>query len=1007
MQAILFPGRAHSLPFLIRKAGGAAQISAILTLAVSLTGNAPAAVATFSTDPPTPGSVVISNLVGAYLNGNGPNDAPNSNVPDPKYVAYDQPAQGQTFTTGTNAGGYKLTSVTLRNVTYPTFVEVPPLNYTIRITRPLSTNSLSVISTETAEVLDDYAFLNCATCNFDTIGGGSAKGNGSGRFITFTLDTPVALAPNTLYGFDVGAGHAPSHYWETDGRSCTPSGGHCTPLDPYPGGNAYSSGLFNGTGDTTLTNRVGDRVFIVAMVPGNVVVPPRITRQPLSSIFYAGRTAQFSAKAAGGTNLVYQWQRGTNLINNSKYSGVLTDTLIISNVAAGDVGAYTLVVTNSGGSTSSAPAMLTAVVPAPPPSGSYGYAVLTNNALAYWRLNENVDPSTNPPTYDYIGGGIGSYGIATLKTNGPQPPTFPGFESTNSAVQCTLSTDQSWVTVSPLGLNTNTVTFTAWIYPLAPQPEFARIFWSHAGSTAAGISFGDHYASPSSVGQLTYTWNQGGTRAVASGLVIPSNQWSFVALVVAPTSGTLYLGSGGPLTNWVNAIPHVNELWNGQALIGSDPLYSPQYVINGIIDEVAVFKRSFSLDQINTLYNTGRGIVQPVPPAFTGDPPPSQTLYAGRTARFTALATGSSPLVYRWKKNGTNLIDGANISGSQSNTLTISNVGTNDVAAYTLVVTNSVGGITSSPPSLLTLVAPSGKAYEAAVRTALPVAYWRLNETGDPSTNTPAFDFWGGFVGRYEVGAQNGYDLIVGPQPPDFAEFETNNTALDCPQFTPSAWATVPPLNLNTNAVTITLWLQPSADPAYDYSGLFFSREASASGNGVGLRYGTNNQLGYVWNLGSTETSSFYSGLTPPAFQWSFAALVVEPTKATIYLYNTNALLSATNPIPHIAEAWDGHALIGYDGGYYDQSFSGMIDEVAVFNYAFTPAQILNLYSAAFTSSVTLTIQKVGTKVVLSWPQGTLLQANAVTGPWTTNNATSPFTNTPTGDSKFYRVIVK
>jgi hypothetical protein len=987
------------------------KVFAMIATAMAAAGGARAATTSFSVDPPVLGSVIISNLTGAVPPGGSPNNPSDSNVNDPKYVAYDQPAQGQTFTTGTNANGYKLTAVTLRHVTYPTFVLVPPLNYTIRITRPLSTNSLSVIASETSEVVDDYAFLNCDTCNFDTIGGGSAKGNGSGRYITFLLDTPVALAPNTIYGFDVGAGHAPSHYWETDGRDSTPGGGGGTPLDPYLGGNAYSSGLFNGVGDTTMTNRAGDRVFVVAMVPGNVVIPPRFTRLPQSAIFYAGRTAQFTAKAAGGTNLVYQWRKdGTNLSNGSKFSGVLTDTLSISNVAATELGAYTLFVTNSGGSTNSAAATLLAVVGAPPPSTSYSYAVLTNSALAYWRLNEVVDPSTNPPTFDYISGGIGSYGTATLKANGPRPSAFPGFESTNTAVQCTAATDQSWVTVPGLGLSTNTVTFTAWIYPIGAQPEFARVFWSHAGATAAGISYGDHYASPSSVGQLTYTWNQGGTRAIASGLVIPSDQWSFVALVVSPTSGTLYLGTGGPLSSSVNAIPHVNELWNGSALIGSDPLYSPQYVFNGVIDEVAVFKRSFSLDQINTLYNIGRGIVQPVPPSFTGEPPVSQTLYAGRTARFKASATGSAPLVYRWRKNGTNLSDGGNISGAQTDSLTVSNVAAADQGAYTLVVTNSVGAITSAPLVTLTIAVPTGKGYEAAVRAANPVAYWRLNETGDPSTNTPAFDFWGSFAGTYGINSQNGFNGIVGPQPPDFAEFEATNSALGAPPVTANSWVTVPALNLNTNTVTITLWLQPGLDPVNDYAGLFYCREGSASGNGVGLRYTTNSLLGYTWNLGSTETSEFYSGLQPPVGQWSFAALVIEPTKATLYLYNTNGLASATNAIPHISEAWDGHALIGHDGGYYDYNFPGQIDEVTVFNYAFTPAQVLNLYNAAFGASapsVTLTIQKVGANVVLSWPQGTLLEASNVTGPWTTNSASSPYTNGPTAASRFFRVKVQ
>ncbi len=979
-------------------------------MAMCLAGAAHAATASFSTDPPITAPIVITNLIGVYTNGTA-NDTLNSNVSDPRYVADDQPAQGQTFTTGTNAIGYKLTAVTLKNVSYPTFTLVPGINYTIRITRPLTTNSLLVIATETCEVVDDYTYLNCDTCNFDSIGSGLSKGDGSGRYITFTLDTPVPLAPNTLYGFDVAGGYV-RHYWETDGRACTPGHGGCAPYNPYPAGNAYSTGI-NGVPDTTMTNRSGSRVFVVALTLGNIVIPPRITRQPRSAVYYAGRTAQFAAKAADDTNLVYQWKKdSTNLNNGAKYSGALTDTLSISNVAATDLGAYTLFVTNSAGFTNSDPAMLTAVVAPPAPGSSYAYAVFTNNTLAHWRLNEAVAPSTNPPAYDYIGGRIGTYESAALKANGPQPSAFPGFESTNTAVQITAATDQSWLTVPGLDLNTNTVTFTAWIYPMGPQAGYAGLVWSHAGATAAGLAYGSAFFKSTS--QLTYIWNQGKTAYFVSGLVIPSNQWSFVGLVISPANATLYLGSGGPLTNAVNsAVTNRNELWTGDGLLGYDPLYGLQRLFNGIIDEVAVFKRSLSLDQINTLYNIGRGVVQPVPPGFVGEPPRSQALYAGRTARFSAPATGSSPLIYHWRKNGTNINNGGNISGALTDSLTISNVAIADAGAYALVVSNSVGAITSAPPAMLTIVAPTGKGYEAAVRSATPVAYWRLNETGDPSTNTPSFDYWGGFAGIYETNALNGFNLIDGPRPADFPEFEANNTALELDTSGVQhsyAWVTVPALNLNTNAVTITLWLQPQTDPVNnDYAGLFFSRDGSASVNGAGLRYGTNNQLGYTWNLGSTDTTLFNSGLIPPAFQWSFVALVIEPTRATIYLYNTNALASATNAIPHIAEPWDGSAFIGYDVGYYNADFPGDIDEVAVFNYAFTPSQVLNLYNAAFGAapSVTLTIQKVGSNVQLSWPQGTLLEASNLAGPWTTNTAASPYIVTPTNSANFYRVRVQ
>jgi hypothetical protein len=59
---------------------------------------------------------------------------------------------------------------------------------------------------------------------------------------------------------------------------------------------------------------------------------------------------------------------------------------------------------------------------------------------------------------------------------------------------------------------------------------------------------------------------------------------------------------------------------------------------------------------------------------------------------------------------------------------------------------------------------------------------------------------------------------------------------------------------------------------------------------------------------------------------------------------------------------------------------------------------------AATSSAVSLGVQMNGTNVRLSWPLGVLLEADAVTGPWTTNPATSPFLLTPSGPQKFYRL---
>jgi hypothetical protein len=394
--------------------------------------------------------------------------------------------------------------------------------------------------------------------------------------------------------------------------------------------------------------------------------------------------------------------------------------------------------------------------------------------------------------------------------------------------------------------------------------------------------------------------------------------------------------------------------------------------------------------------------VQPIAPQILVEPV-SRVLHPGRTARFNATAIGT-PLAYQWRKNGTNLSNGGNTSGAFTDTLVITNVGAGDVAAYTLVVTNTsgAGAVTSTPPATLTLVPVSGTPYENAVLAANPVAHWRLNETGDPATNPPAYDYAGGLAGRYERVATNGFYSIAGPQPPNWPGFESNNYALLSTASTTQSWVTVPGLYLNTNTVTLTLWLNPNGSQSPATPGLFLSRGASTIAAGIGYQPG--DQISYNWN-DDPATYNFQSNLIPPPGQWSFVAVVITPGNATLYLINTNGLSSAINPIAHANAIWDGSAHIGNDATDVNRTFNGMIDEVAVFNYAFTPQQVLDLYNASI--SVTLSIQRLGTNLQLTWPMGTLLQADDVTGLWTTNNAPSPYTFAPTGTRKFYRVQVQ
>jgi hypothetical protein len=83
-----------------------------------------------------------------------------------------------------------------------------------------------------------------------------------------------------------------------------------------------------------------------------------------------------------------------------------------------------------------------------------------------------------------------------------------------------------------------------------------------------------------------------------------------------------------------------------------------------------------------------------VAPTITTQPT-SQTVTAGQTATFTVAATGTAPLSYQWRKNGS-AISGATSSSYTTPATTSSDNG----AQFTVAVSNSAGNVTSNAATL-------------------------------------------------------------------------------------------------------------------------------------------------------------------------------------------------------------------------------------------------------------------------------------------------------------------
>jgi hypothetical protein len=98
----------------------------------------------------------------------------------------------------------------------------------------------------------------------------------------------------------------------------------------------------------------------------SIIAPPAITVQPTNQSVLDGATASFNVTAVGGMPLFYQWRfNGTNLTDGGAITGSATTSLTISNISTGQVGIYSVVVSNYAGGVVSSNALLSITNSAP------------------------------------------------------------------------------------------------------------------------------------------------------------------------------------------------------------------------------------------------------------------------------------------------------------------------------------------------------------------------------------------------------------------------------------------------------------------------------------------------------------------------------------------------------------------------------------------------------------------------------------------------------------------
>ncbi len=216
--------------------------------------------------------------------------------------------------------------------------------------------------------------------------------------------------------------------------------------------------------------------------------------------------------------------------------------------------------------------------------------------IGWWKLDEG----SGTTAYDSSGNGFD--GTLTGDTKWIDGKYGPGVE---------VDGDGDYVEIPPIGFNSDTVTMSAWIKRNGTQSDYTGVFFTRNMPTndlACGMMF-----SPGGT-NIGYTWNDNSssTWSWTSGLVVPDNEWCFVALIVEPTQATIYVNEDYA----INSIDHIAQeftepLWLGQCT------YSATRFFNGQIDDARVYDHAMTHGEIlAAMYGGSEGwpyAIGPVP----------------------------------------------------------------------------------------------------------------------------------------------------------------------------------------------------------------------------------------------------------------------------------------------------------------------------------------------------------------------------------------------------------
>jgi len=247
---------------------------------------------------------------------------------------------------------------------------------------------------------------------------------------------------------------------------------------------------------------------------------------------------------------------------------------------------------------------------------------------------------------------------------------------------------------------------------------------------------------------------------------------------------------------------------------------------------------------------------------------------------------------------------------------------------------------------------------------------------------------------------------------------DTNTTST-----TPGASYVQFPSGLLTNLESATIEVWATDNGARTWAEIW---SFGGSTNGYNNIDNQTNYIGLIPTTSSGDMRAAFKVLSEEDVIWPNTPLPTNVEEHVTVTYDNttttgaiyvNGFQVAVNTNITITPAQLGNTYNNYLGRdqFEDPIFHGSVDELRIYAGPLTPTDIENndasgpntLVKPGTANLSAVSIAPSGTNVVISWQQGTLLQATNLLGPWLTNAAAvSPFTAAATNRSEFYKVLL-